>query len=81
MYIPNHFKAKPDDSIVEFIQTYPFGVLVAAVNHRNVASHLPFVIKQVGDKYLLSSHLSAVNELHQTFQEQEVLLIDLINRC
>lgn len=61
MYIPEEFKITDPSIISEFIQKHPFGLLVQSGDLEPVATHLPFLIKNDGENYVLEGHLAKSN--------------------
>jgi transcriptional regulator len=76
MYIPKDFIQDDINSAIEFIQQFPFGILVSVYKQKAFATHIPFVIEHVENKLFLYAHLSFANEQKNTFNTtDEVLLI------
>lgn len=75
MYIPKPFEQNDLKKISGFLQQYPFGILISTENNRPVATHIPFVMKQEGEKLVLYSHFSKANTQGQTLDQEEVLCI------
>jgi transcriptional regulator len=73
MYIPKHFEWHNQQEIYAFLQQYSFAQLIAQIDGKIVASHLPFVVEMVSDKLILSAHV-AKNNPHAALNG-EVLLI------
>jgi len=64
MYIPKQFQIEDNSEAVSFMQRYSFATLINVSGNVPVATHLPFVVEQQGDKVILSSHLAKAN--HQS---------------
>ena len=63
MYIPSEFELTDQAIIFEFLQQHSFGALVVHGNNElPVVAHLPFSVRQVGEKFILEAHLAKVNE-------------------
>lgn len=62
MYIPAFNKMDDQEEVLSFLQAYPFATIVNQEGNRPVATHLPFVVRQVEDKLLLEAHFARANE-------------------
>ncbi|QQL51149.1 FMN-binding negative transcriptional regulator [Mucilaginibacter ginkgonis] len=56
MYVPHQFRAEDQNEAIEFIKRFSFGILVSTQNSLPIATHIPFVVTEEGDKVKLSSH-------------------------
>lgn len=61
MYIPSFNKFEDKLEAIRFMQRYSFATIVSVKNGLPVATHLPFLVKQVDDKVILSSHFAKAN--------------------
>src|ERR1700744_3887257 len=61
MYIPSFNRFEDRQNIIAFMLRYSFATIVTDVNGVPEATHLPFLIKQEGDKLLLISHFAKAN--------------------
>ncbi len=75
MYTPKNFELTDVSEAVAFMQRYSFATLINSANGIPEATHLPFVIKQQGDKVILSSHLAKPNPQSATLFEGTSLVI------
>jgi transcriptional regulator len=75
MYIPSHFELKDAELALQFLKTYNFATMVSIHHNLPIATHLPFVIAERGDKLFLISHFAKANMQGETFENQEVLVI------
>lgn len=75
MYIPSHFQQTDRAEIAEFIRRFSFGTLISQEVNRPVATHLPFVLHDSSDSWVLSSHFAKANPQSQTIEGQTVLAI------
>lgn len=64
MYIPKQFQIEDSSEAISFMQRYSFATLINVSGNLPIATHLPFVVEQQGDKVILSSHLAKAN--HQS---------------
>jgi len=61
MYIPSFNKIEDLREAINFMQRYSFATIVSVKDGIPVATHLPFLVKQKGDKVILSSHFAKAN--------------------
>lgn len=57
------------------MQRYPFATIVTAANDVPLATHLPFVVAEEGEKISLSSHFAAGNNQSQYIESHTSLVI------
>lgn len=75
MYIPPHFEQKDKQLAMQFVQQYPFGLLILNGVDVPSATHLPFLIEQQGEDYYLLSHMARANPQGKLLKEQKPLVI------
>jgi transcriptional regulator len=79
MYVPKLFENKDTESILEFIQKHPFGILITQGVENIVATHIPLLLyKLESGNYVLRGHIARANDQHLNWQksgETEVLTI------
>lgn len=75
MYIPPQFKLEDEAQIRAYINQYPFATLITANNNYPIATHLPFILEQEGDKWYLLSHIAKANPRWQALEQQSPLVI------
>ena len=79
MYVPKLFENKDTESILEFIQKNPFGILVTQGVESIVATHIPLLLcKLENGNYVLRGHIGRANNQHLNWQksgETDVLTI------
>lgn len=76
MYNPSHFAIHDPASISQFIRQHSFGMLVAPVNGRPFATHLPFLLDdQSGEQGRLLTHLARANPHWRELDGAEVLVV------
>jgi len=61
MYIPSFNKFEDMQDAIRFMQRYSFATIISVKDGLPVATHLPFLIKEKGDKIILSSHFAKAN--------------------
>jgi len=75
MYIPKHFEQEEQQEAFAFIRQFPFGTLVTNGSPSPTATHLPFILEEVGDKAVLWSHLAKANPQGQQLAQQRPLVV------
>ncbi|WP_020537603.1 FMN-binding negative transcriptional regulator [Lewinella cohaerens] len=76
MYIPSHYNVDDQEEILSFLHAYSFAAIVNQEGKRPVATHLPFVVRQVDDKLLLEAHFARANPQWKLLEDgQEALVI------
>lgn len=76
MYTPSHFAVHDPASIIQFIRQHSFGILVAPVNGRPFATHLPFLLDdQSGEQGRLLTHFARANPHWRELDGAEVLVV------
>jgi transcriptional regulator len=61
MYIPPHYRNSNHNDLLAFMKAHPFALLTSNGAKIPLATHLPFIVKEAGEKLILSSHFSAGN--------------------
>ena len=75
MYIPE-FNRQEDRSVtLAFMRANPFAILVSTAAGIPFATHLPFLVDEVGDQVVLRSHMAKANPHWKSMGEQESLVI------
>ncbi|WP_114792594.1 FMN-binding negative transcriptional regulator [Niabella yanshanensis] len=75
MYTPNHYKFSNNQEMIAFMKRYSFATIVTNIDQKPVATQLPFVIKDNGDRLSLSSHFARANEQALYIDKQQSLII------
>ena len=75
MYIPKYYLTENRTEILAFMRKYSFATIVSATDNKPVASHLPFVVEEVGEDIMLHAHFSKANEQWKQISNNEVLVI------
>src|SRR5690348_15841494 len=75
MYVPKIYAETEKDAIVAFMRQYSFATIVTVNNGFQSANHLPFVVKELGDELVLTSHFSKSNTQWQEITHGQVLVI------
>lgn len=61
MYIPKLNEMSDRKEILDFIRKYSFGTIISVADAKPIATHLPFLIEEKGDKWVLKSHFAKAN--------------------
>jgi transcriptional regulator len=62
MYIPPSFRVSDGATILSFIERYDFGTIVtSSASDGIVATHVPILVKRVGDRVVLQGHVARAN--------------------
>ena len=75
MYIPRHYAQEDRGKLFEFMQNNSFGILFSHTGDEPMASHLPFVIDEVGDQGLILGHMAKANRQWRYADGQQVLVV------
>lgn len=76
MYIPNRFLETDREAILSFIEQNSFATLVSDDGAKPVATHIPLIVENVGDKIYLCGHFARANSQWKTFAgEREILAV------
>jgi transcriptional regulator len=75
MYIPSFNRFEDRQEIIAFMQRYSFATIVTDVNGIPEATHLPFLVKEDGDKLVLQSHFAKANpQANQVFDRISLVI-------
>lgn len=61
MYVPAHFEMADRDEARRLIERYPLGVLVTHGRAGLCANHVPFLVRQGAEEWILAAHVSRAN--------------------
>lgn len=75
MYIPGSNRIHDIKTMVAFMQTNNFAIVVSTEGGIPIATHLPLTITQQGENILLRGHFARANQQWQTLADQETLVI------
>jgi transcriptional regulator len=75
MYIPsfNQFLNQPE--AISFMQRYSFATIVTVKDGVPTATHLPFIVKEIDDKVVISSHFAKANPQSADIIDNRALVI------
>jgi len=75
MYIPSSNKFEDHQQAIAFMQRYSFATIVTVKGGLPYATHLPFLVNQVGDQVILSSHFAKANPQSSDIINNNALVI------
>src|SRR5438874_10483822 len=75
MYIPNLYLEEDREQIIAFIKQYSFATIVTVKDNFPTATHLPFTIREVDGKLILTAHFARANDQWKQIAESPVLVI------
>jgi len=75
MYIPsfNQFPNQPE--AISFMQRYSFATIVTVKDGVPTATHLPFIVKEIDEKVVISSHFAKANPQSTDIIDNRALVI------
>ncbi len=75
MYSPEYNRANDRNEVLEFMRANNFALLVTGTGGNLLASHLPVVVRESGDKIVLDMHMARANPQWKEFFDDEVLVV------
>ncbi|MBK9736738.1 MAG: FMN-binding negative transcriptional regulator [Saprospiraceae bacterium] len=75
MYIPSNYRMTDKASIIEFIKKFSFATIITAKDGRPVATHLPFLVSEINDTIILTSHFAKANPQWHDIENLDILVI------
>lgn len=75
MYIPKHYLTTDKEEILNFMKTYSFATIISVKDNFQTATHLPFVITEIENEIILTSHFSKANSQWKEVAENNALVI------
>lgn len=75
MYIPSFNRFDDLQGIVAFMQRYSFATIITVKDDLPIATHLPFVVKQEGERVILRAHFAMANSQAADSAGKKVLVI------
>jgi len=75
MYIPSKFRQRNIEDLVAVIQQYSFATLASYGNGEIEATHLPLLLEQVAEKFVLKGHIAKANSLWRNIQSGSDVLV------
>lgn len=76
MYDISYFKADNHQEVLDFMQANPF-VTICGVNEKGlpIAAQIPILLKQIGDKIIISGHLMRKQDHTNAFEKNNNVLV------
>jgi len=75
MYTPSFNSFTDGQEIIAFMQRYSFATIVTQIDGLPVATHLPFLVKNEGDKIILQAHFAKANPQWKEIEGNTSLVI------
>lgn len=75
MYSPSYNRVEDRAEMLAFMRENNFPVLVTGLGGTLHASHLPSMVHEEGDKFVIDMHMAHANQQWQEFFDEEVLVI------
>lgn len=75
MYVPRHFAVDDRGTLLQFIERYPFGILVSNSDGRPFATHAPFTVEDREGTIRLALHIARANPQWRNLEGQDVLAV------
>jgi len=70
MYIPEQFRVEDREPAVAFMRSNPFAILISTTNEGPFATHVPVILRESQDHFLLRGHVAKANP-HWRYLEQQ----------
>ena len=68
MFIPTHYKETDVKQIKEFIKKNSFGTIVTTEQGKPIATHIPFMLREIDGDYHLTGHVAYANPQWKTLE-------------
>lgn len=75
MYVPKNYTFNDRGEMITFMKRYSFATIITNIDHKPVATQLPFVVEATGDRLFLSSHFAIANKQAGYIEQQLSLII------
>jgi transcriptional regulator len=75
MYTPARHKESDTNAMLDFMKKYSFATMITSGNGKPIATHVPFVIEERGEKIFLLTHIARANDQWKEFENHSVLVI------
>jgi transcriptional regulator len=75
LYIPEFNRIEDRATTVAFVKANPFAILISPSGKGPVASHLPLLLEERGDKLVLRGHFAKANHLWSIIEHEEESLV------
>lgn len=71
MYVPEFNRIEDRAISLEFMRANPFAILISPAEHGPVATHLPLLVRETGDRLFLRGHFAKANHHWSIIEEQQ----------
>jgi transcriptional regulator len=61
LYVPEHFRVEDRATAVAFMRSHPFAILISGIPDGPFATHVPVVIREMGEEILIRGHVAKAN--------------------
>lgn len=78
MYVPAYHRENDPQRILEFLRRHDFATLYTAVDDRQVAVHLPLLVKFAENKFTLLGHVAAANPVSAAIRNGNRALVTVL---
>jgi len=75
MYIPKNNIQTDKKQIIDFIKRFSFGTIITSKNDLPIATHLPFLVSEIEEKIILTSHFAKANGQWKDIDNKNILVI------
>jgi len=75
VYIPEFNRIEDRATALAFMKENPFAILVSSSEGGLVATHLPLLVQELGDKIVLRGHFAKANHHWSSIEQEESLVI------
>jgi transcriptional regulator len=75
MYTPSVFLTTDTAEMVAFMKRFSFATIVTVKNNFQTATHLPFLVREVDNTVVLTSHFARANKQWEEIEANPVLVI------
>ncbi|AYB35297.1 FMN-binding negative transcriptional regulator [Chryseolinea soli] len=75
MYTPSAFLTTDTAEMVAFMRRFSFATIVTVKNNYQTATHLPFLVREVDNTVVLTSHFAKANKQWMELETNPVLVI------
>lgn len=76
MYDMPHFKSTSEEEVLQFIQRYPFALIVASDTHASMAAtHVPLILEHREGKLYLQGHIMRHTDHYEAFLKNNQVLV------
>ena len=74
MYVPRIHRPEAQEAIFDHIKKNGFGTVIGQKEGKQIAVHVPLLVKEIDGKRVLTSHVAVANEIKSCFDGKQELL-------